>query len=32
MMHGVLGKTRHECKILPGKPYGKLLLGMDKDG
>jgi hypothetical protein len=23
MMHGVLGKARHECKMLPGKPYGK---------
>jgi len=23
MMHGVLGKARQECKMLPGKPYGK---------
>ena len=32
MMHGVLGKARHECKMLPGKPYGKWLLGRDKEG
>ena len=24
MMHGVLGKAIHECKILLGKPYGKV--------
>ena len=32
MMHGVLGKARHECKMVPGKPYGKWLLWRDKEG
>jgi len=31
MMHGVLGKAQHKCQILPGKPYGKWLLGRDKE-
>ena len=25
MMHGVLGKARHKCKILPGKPLWKVV-------
>jgi len=32
MMCGVKGKTRHKCKILPRKPYGKWSLGTDKEG
>jgi len=31
MTHGVLGKARHKCKMLPGKPYGKWLLGREKE-
>jgi hypothetical protein len=27
MMHGVLGKARHKCKMLLGKPYRKWLFG-----
>ena len=32
MMHSVLGKAKHKCKMLPGKPYGKWLHGRDKEG
>ena len=32
MMHGVLGKVRHECKMLLGKHYGKWSLVKDKEG
>jgi hypothetical protein len=32
MMHGVLGKARQKCTMLLGKPYGKWLLGRDKEG
>jgi hypothetical protein len=32
MKHGALGKASHECKMLLWKPYGKWLLGRDKEG
>jgi hypothetical protein len=31
-MHGVLGKARHECKMLLGKPYEMWSLGRDEEG
>jgi len=31
MMHGVLGKARHKCKMLLGKPYGMWSLWIDKE-
>ena len=32
MRQGVLGKARHECKISLGKPYGKWLIGREREG
>jgi hypothetical protein len=32
MMHGVLGKAGHECKMFLGKPYRNWSLGRDREG
>jgi len=31
MIHGVLGKARHKCKMLLEKPYEMWSLGRDKE-